>query len=272
MKLDFLEIESFGIYDSHFEHGDLSMSPKRTTDMFEVELPLGNSGTAYIDGDEIPLDFNTIILSKPGQIRYSKLPFKCYYIHFSLAKGTIYDQLFALPNTLKPLDCKKYYAYFRTFNKYVSFDDEFSEAIIYNLFFKFVHSLLSDAKEQSTANEQTTDRNHITVQVAKEYIRENMTSDLSLENVAEHVKYSPIHFHQIFKNITGTTLHKYIEDLRIEKAVVLLTETDFKLTQIAHDCGFSSQSYFNYAFKRKMNKTPKEYARELIENSTEQYK
>ena len=48
-------------------------------------------------------------------------------------------------------------------------------------------------------------------------------------------------------------------------AANLLITTDYTLTQIAYECGFSSQSYFSYAFKRKMKSTPREYARRMLE-------
>ena len=59
------------------------------------------------------------------------------------------------------------------------------------------------------------------------------------------------------------TLREYVEDRRIRKAVNLLVETDLTLSEIAYECGFSSQSYFSYAFKKKMNLTPREYAKEI---------
>jgi AraC-like DNA-binding protein len=45
----------------------------------------------------------------------------------------------------------------------------------------------------------------------------------------------------------------------------MLVATNFTLAEIAYECGFSSQSYFSYAFKRKMNKTPRKYAEEIFD-------
>ena len=87
------------------------------------------------------------------------------------------------------------------------------------------------------------------IEKAMEYIRENLTSELSLEVVSEKMSFSPIHFHNMFKSATGMTLRKYVEEQRISKAANLLVTTDFTLTEIAYECGFSSQSYFSYAFK-----------------------
>ena len=48
----------------------------------------------------------------------------------------------------------------------------------------------------------------------------------------------------------------------------MIVETDHTITQIAYECGFSSQSYFNYVFKRKIKITPKQYAKEAFEQYT----
>ncbi|MBO5253398.1 MAG: helix-turn-helix transcriptional regulator [Clostridia bacterium] len=61
----------------------------------------------------------------------------------------------------------------------------------------------------------------------------------------------------------GKTLRDYIEEQRIKQAIDLLLTTNDSLTQIAFQCGFSSQSYFSYVFKRRMGKTPQQYAKEV---------
>ena len=66
-------------------------------------------------------------------------------------------------------------------------------------------------------------------------------------------------------NLNEITIHEYVEEQRIKKAANMLITTDYTLAEIAYECGFSSQSYFSYAFKRKMNKTPREYAKEVFE-------
>ena len=108
-----------------------------------------------------------------------------------------------------------------------------------------------------------TNNNHLMIEKALEYIKNNLTEPLNLKEIAEIVHLSPIHFHNIFKYNIGVTLREYIENQRLKKAVNLLITTDLSLTQIAYECGFSSQSYFSYVFKRKMNKTPREYAQEI---------
>ena len=76
-------------------------------------------------------------------------------------------------------------------------------------------------------------------------------------------------FHNCFKRSTGKTLRDFVEDVRLEIAVNLLINTDKTLTEIAYECGFSSQSYFSYAFKKKMNVTPREYVKNIYKKYSE---
>ena len=49
----------------------------------------------------------------------------------------------------------------------------------------------------------------------------------------------------------------------------MLVTTNCTLAKIAYECGFSSQSYFSYAFKRKMCKTPRKYAKDVFKRYEE---
>ena len=97
------------------------------------------------------------------------------------------------------------------------------------------------------------------------YNEENLTEDLSLEKLSALAGFSPIYFHNSFKSATGMTVREYVEEQRIKRAVNLLVSTDKSLTDIAYECGFSSQSYFSFAFKRRMKVTPREYAKQIFD-------
>ena len=79
------KIVAIGIYNSDLAVKNLKVTKKRTTTMFEIELPIDRGGVSYIDEEELPITPDMIICAKPGQTRHSKLPFKCYYIHMILS-------------------------------------------------------------------------------------------------------------------------------------------------------------------------------------------
>ena len=101
------------------------------------------------------------------------------------------------------------------------------------------------------------------------YINEHLSEDLSLEKLASRVNFNSTYFHKLFKTATRKKLHAFMEEQRIKKSINLLISTDMTLTQIAYECGFSSQSYFSYAFKRRMKTSPRQYAQTLATQYSE---
>lgn len=64
---------------------------------------------------------------------------------------------------------------------------------------------------------------------------------------------------ELFKKQYETTPIKYLNHLRIKKALELLCSTDLNITDIALSSGFESLSPFYDSFKREVGMTPKEY-------------
>ena len=136
--------------------------------------------------------------------------------------------------------------------------------MLHSLILEIIYRLIKDSKNISSDNKSISTERQI-IHDAVKYIKENLTADLSLATVALHYGFSPIYFHNLFKSATGKTLRDYVESERIKKAATMIVSSDFTLTKIAYECGFSSQSYFSYAFKRKMKLTPREYAKSVFE-------
>ncbi|MBR0359492.1 MAG: helix-turn-helix transcriptional regulator, partial [Clostridia bacterium] len=140
---------------------------------------------------------------------------------------------------------------------------ETDEIMLYSCVLELIHMLIKDSSKLQK-RDKTKTNNYEVIERAIKYIKENITSDLSLETVSRYAKMSPIHFHNCFKTATARTLREYVEEQRIKKAANMLITTDFTLADIAYECGFSSQAYFSYAFKRKMHITPREYAKQIF--------
>ena len=138
---------------------------------------------------------------------------------------------------------------------------EADQILLQSLILELIYIL----KNKAISNENFTPKNnnHHVIEKTLEYIKNNLESDLSLDALAKIANFNAVYFHKLFKAATAKTLREYIEEQRIKKAINLLISTNMAITQIAYECGFSSQSYFNYAFKRKMKVSPREYAKSL---------
>ena len=80
---------------------------------------------------------------------------------------------------------------------------------------------------------------------AQEYIRETSAAKLSLQEIADHVNYSPHHFIRVFKRTTGKTPIEYLIDVKLERAETLLKDKTLTITEVCHGSGFNSVSYFS---------------------------
>jgi LacI family transcriptional regulator len=92
-------------------------------------------------------------------------------------------------------------------------------------------------------------------------IRENACSGIDIDRVAEEVGLSRSALHRRFLRLLKRTPKDEIMRIRIERAKILLMNTDKITENIARKCGFSSLKYFNMAFRREIGMTPAAYRR-----------
>lgn len=97
------------------------------------------------------------------------------------------------------------------------------------------------------------------IDAALEYIHENFSSNLTLNEIASAANVHPAHLARVFRNTRNCTIAEYIRRLRIESAREMLINSDLTLAQISSETGFSDQSHFTKVFKRLTNKTPREF-------------
>lgn len=80
--------------------------------------------------------------------------------------------------------------------------------------------------------------------------------DLSDAEVAGEVGLSTSHFRHVFREATGQPFHKYLMNLRLEKARSLLLEQGLSVAQVADAVGFASLPHFSRAFSQRFSVTP----------------
>ena len=94
----------------------------------------------------------------------------------------------------------------------------------------------------------------------KDYVSDNLATQLSLNDIATHVYMNPTYLSQMFKQKTGENLRAFITSERIKKAKKLLSQ-EKTIHETALLTGFMSDSYFIQCFKDATGLTPREFVR-----------
>jgi AraC family transcriptional regulator len=93
------------------------------------------------------------------------------------------------------------------------------------------------------------------------FLAQNLASDVDLNTIARQAALSPYYFTRQFTAMVGMPPYRYLIMLRIQRAALLLRESDLTVTQILHRVGFHSPSHFTTTFRRHMGVSPTDYRR-----------
>ena len=96
----------------------------------------------------------------------------------------------------------------------------------------------------------------------QDFIDRSLGDDLSLVAIASQANMSVCGLTRLFQRHHATSPHQYLLERRIAKASRILAETELPISEVALATGFSSQSHFATAFKKKVGLSPKAYRHE----------
>ena len=91
------------------------------------------------------------------------------------------------------------------------------------------------------------------------FIDDNLSSDISLSAIAEHMHFNASYLSRYYKTVTNENLSDYINKVRILKAKEYLKKNKYNISEIASMLGFSSSSYFINFFRKNTGITPKKF-------------
>ena len=94
-----------------------------------------------------------------------------------------------------------------------------------------------------------------------EYIEENYREKITTKDLAAHCFISEEHLCRFFKKSVGKTVSEYLNQDRVEKATILLLNTEDSVGNVGASVGFDDINYFTRVFKRIKSVTPREYRR-----------
>ena len=114
-----------------------------------------------------------------------------------------------------------------------------------------------------TSNSFDTDR----IDIVLQFIMENYTKEIYIEEVASKLNMSIPSFSRYFKHYTRKTFSHYVTEIRIAYACRLLMEDNYNISEICYLSGFDSLSNYYRHFKKQVGVIPKEYKCRFLLNS-----
>ena len=227
-----------------FEHGH---------DFFEIEYILSGSGTYIVNGKTYPIKKNMIFFISPSDFHSLKncdtdiinVMFPC-----SICDTQALFGLFS-PNTMtfSQLCENDIVLIEQLFNEILSCTDlnykvQFLRCLLYK-----ITTLLPKEKSNICSH----------IQSSIIFITENFKKEITLYKTAKIIGLAPAYFSNLFKKETGINFKNYLDNIRFDYVIKLLTFTDMSISDICYESGFCDYSNFNRRFKKKYRLTPLQY-------------
>ena len=247
-----------------------------------------------IDGNsEVHIDFKTFTVSSgdfivipKGSIHYmailmdSKISYIALVFSLSLIEGTTldYSQISFINPIIeskllfKNIITNKDNGYTSILNSFRQLIDSFNsrnygyQLSIKSSLFNIFYTLFNENHIQINIEKEHYN-DLIKVEKLKEvikYIQTNYKNPISIKELADIAQYSEYHFLRFFKNETSKTCTQYINNFRIQKAALLLSNTSLSITEIAYEVGFGDVSYFIKTFKKYMCTSPNKFRKSAM--------
>lgn len=93
------------------------------------------------------------------------------------------------------------------------------------------------------------------------YVGENCGGSIQVREAARVCRMSESYFMSFFRQVTGLSFIKYLNQYRVERSQLLLANTDESMVSISQEVGFCDQSYFGTVFRSLVGLTPGAYRR-----------
>lgn len=112
---------------------------------------------------------------------------------------------------------------------------------------------------------QVMPKSSLTVQLAKDFIRNNYQFNITIDDIAKNANVTPNYLSAIFQKEEEMTTKKYLTKVRMNNAMNLLTSGKLKIKEVATLVGYPNQLHFSSEFKKYYGESPIHYIKENID-------
>lgn len=244
--------------------------PTRLEDLYEFSLGGPANAPVLVESSEplIP-KFGTLIPINPGQLHMavSSQPVREYipiFVNKNFLSELTYQawgkKTVFFPNKKYPIpESTRWLAheFMEEVANASASDSQRLSCLNYELTYNLLRSVAPGASSKAFRIEQQV------VHTVEAYLRESYPDQVSLDELANLVNYSPYHLIRLFKQTTGLTPMAYLMHIRIEQAIKLLKNSKHTVSDISQLCGFGSHSHFTSTFRRTTGYSPSAYRKLL---------
>lgn len=118
-----------------------------------------------------------------------------------------------------------------------------------------------EISEQTQASSTLSEFDINKIYKAREIILEKIDEPCSLIELARLSGINDFKLKKGFKDVFGTTVFKYLFEVRMERSKTLILEGKFTISEIAFMIGYKNPAHFTAAFKRKFGRLPSDFRR-----------
>ena len=256
-----------------YDNDEVEQYPTHWHNAVEIIIPLHNGFTVTSGGIDYHLNEKEIIIIPPGEL-HSMPAQDGRRIIFQCDNSVISDvpslesilPVFSSAVHITPTLNKELYVLARK-NILDIYTEYYSKASMTDVrIYMYLLTMLTAVREfQITKSEENSAASSVNADESRKfglvtkYINQNYMYELPLEKLASIAGYSKYHFSRIFKEYNGMSYIQYINSKRIKAAERLMADSSLPITEVAMQCGFSSLTTFNRAFRKAKGCTPTEF-------------
>jgi hypothetical protein len=262
-----------------FNNGEYEDYPEHWHTAIEIIMPLKHGYQVVIAGNKFSLNEGDIFIINSGVLHSLKAPnigeriilqFSDYILYSVKGMETLLTLLPEYIFISENNDVDRIYSFIKKHMDAIAVEYDqkksFFEASIYANIIEIFAYLGRNAiwgrtitKRPVYSNPSKKKEYMETIMIACNYINENFTHAISLDDAASITGFSKFHFSRIFKQCMNMTFYEYLNNRRVSKAEELLAKSEYTVLDIALSSGFSSLSAFNRTFRSLKNCSPSEY-------------
>lgn len=116
-------------------------------------------------------------------------------------------------------------------------------------------SLIFPSKKTNSKQSKT----NLIVAKALAFMKNNYDNPIYIADISNHLNIDRTYLHRLFVKEVGQSPKQMLTNIRLEKAIQLLLESDLSIKNIAYSTGFDDPAGFSKVFKQHFNMTPSQY-------------